>query len=149
MNGLLLGEDELVSAWAYETYKLYPMPVVRAIGIINQDQGFLIGAALFQNFNGSNIELSYYGPKTISSGVVRSLARVALTFPISRGTVITSKRNRRLIKGLLKVGFRLEGVQRRFYGPTDNIRNTGVRLVIFREEIEKIAKLTPSKEGVA
>lgn len=137
--GLLIGEDQGVARWAYTTFNIYAAPVDRAIGIVSSE-GKLVGAALFQNFNGNNVELSYYGVRTLSLGVVRALARVAVgVFDVSRATVVTSKRNKRLMRALLKIGFKLEGVQRCYYGREDNARNTGVRFVMFRDRLSSLA----------
>ena len=138
-RGLIFGQDNVVAAWAFSTFKIFPTRVDRAVGIVETD-GTLIGAFLLENFNGYNIELSYYGPWTTTPGIVRSIARMALhEFDPARATVITSKRNKRLIKALLKFGWRVEGIQRCFYGKQDTQRNTGVRLVMFRDQIEYIA----------
>lgn len=104
--------------------------------------GKLVGAGLYQNFNGSNIEGSYYGRGTLTPGIVRGLVKGALAFDPSRLTVVTAKKNRRLIRALQRIGFRLEGAQRCYYGMRDCARNTGVRLVMFREDMDKIAGTT-------
>lgn len=141
MRGLVIDRDEVVAKWAYTEYNLHEMPVDRAVGIID-GRGYLVGAALFHNFNGANVELSYYGPNTLTSNIARALARIAVgIFNVARLTVVTSKRNKRLIRGLLKLGFRLEGTQRCFYGHDDNTRNTGVRLAAFRDRIECVARM--------
>lgn len=145
--GLIIGEDAAVASWAFTTFDLFPTPVNRALGIVNKNK-IVVGAILLQNFNGINIELSYYGPNTLSVGIVRAIARIiAGQFNAARVTVVTSKRNRRLINSLLKFGFCLEGIQRRYYGFEDNKRNTGVRFVMFRDAIDKIANL-PKGSGI-
>lgn len=138
MKGLLLGDDARVAAWAFRTYQFRPTPFNSAIGVVDSD-GKLIGAGLYQNFNGSNVEGSYYGRQTLTAGIVRALVKGALAFDPSRLTVVTSKKNRRLIRALQRIGFRLEGAQRRYYGHRDCARNTGVRLVMFREEMDRVA----------
>jgi RimJ/RimL family protein N-acetyltransferase len=120
-----------------------PTPFNSAIGIVDPD-GRLAGAALFQSFNGFNLEISYYGRKTFTAGILRALARAAANFNPSRLTATTSKKNRRFIRGLQKIGFRLEGAQRRYYGMRDCPRNTGVRLVMFREQLDQIAGIASS-----
>lgn len=140
-NGLLIGKDELVAAWAFAKWGLHPTKIDRGLGIVAKD-GTIRGAILLQNFNGVNIELSYYGPRTLSMGIVRSIARlIVLEFNAARVTVVTSKKNRRLMRSLQRFGFRLEGAQRRYYGHKDCTRSVGVRFVMFREEIDKIARL--------
>jgi RimJ/RimL family protein N-acetyltransferase len=140
-NGLIIGEDEKVAAWAFSSFSLTKTHVDRAFGIVDVTPK-IVGAVLFQNFNGTNVELSYYGPRTLSSGIVRAIARVvSLEFNAARVTVITSKKNKRLMRGLQRLGFRLEGSQRRYFGKRDCARSTGVRFVMFREEVDRIAKI--------
>jgi RimJ/RimL family protein N-acetyltransferase len=140
MHGLLIGEDEAVSAWAFSTFNIFKAPVNRSIGIVD-DKGKLRGAILFQNFNGVNVEVSYYGPKTLTYGIVKCIARIAiLEFNAGRLTAVTSKRNKSFMRGLLKIGFKYEGTQRCYYGHTDVNNNTGVRFVMFRSDLEKLAK---------
>lgn len=149
MYGLLLDQDEIVSKWTYRTFNIYPQPVNKAFGILDKNKK-LVGGILFQNFNGVNVELSYYGPKTITCGIIRIIARTAIEyFNASRLTVVTSRRNRRLIRGLIKIGFKIEGMQRCFYGHEDNKKNTGVRLAAFRDRLNQVAyKTTPEKKNV-
>jgi RimJ/RimL family protein N-acetyltransferase len=144
--GLLLGQDEIVAAWAFAQWGLHPTKVDRGFGVIGKD-GKIHGAILLQNFNGTNIELSYYGPRTLSPGIVRSIARtVILEFNAARVTVVTSKKNKRLMRSLSRFGFKLEGSQRRYFGQRDCSRNTGVRFVLFCEQIERLARFTPAKQ---
>lgn len=143
-RGLLLGADALVAAWAFKEHNKTPMLVDRAIGIVEDNQ--IVGAALFHSYNSVNAELSYYGKNTFTVGIMRSLARIALTeLNLSRCTVIVPKRPSFLLKRLPKFGFRFEGVQRRYYGPTDASRHTGCRFVAFREDLEKLAKQPAQK----
>lgn len=157
MPGLLIGSDQAVASWCYRTIasNIYPVPPVKAIGILNKEEK-LVGAILFENYNGCNLELSVYTePRTLTVGVIRHVAMTALTEfkgasgkGIGRLTTITSRRNKRLIRALMKIGFRLEGMQRCFYGTEDNKKNTGVRLVAFREQLSRVAfKTTPEKKN--
>ena len=140
-NGLLIGDDERVAAWAFAAFQRYPTKVDRCLGIVGPDKN-LIGAILLQNFNGTNIELSYYGPRTLSLGIVRAIGKiVSLEFNAARLTVVTSKKNKRLMRALQRLGFHLEGAQRRYFGHRDCSRNVGVRFVLFREEIDRIARI--------
>lgn len=137
-RGLLIGSDEYVTAWAFKTYSRAPMHIDRAFGII--EDGQLVGAALFSSYNSVNAELSYYGKNTITRGIVRALAKIALyELRLARCTVIVPKRPTFLLKKMEKYRFRFEGIQRRHYGPTDQPRHTGCRFVAFREDLEKLA----------
>lgn len=138
MKGLLLDCDAQDAAWAFQVHQRTPMHVDRALGVV--DNGMLVGAVLFTNYNSLNAELSYYGKSTVTVGIIRALARIALyELRLSRLTVIVPKRPSYLLKKLSKFGFKYEGVQRRHYGYTDCPRHTGCRFVIFREDLEKLA----------
>ena len=140
--GLVVAEDLNVASWAFQKFNVFPMPVNKGIGVINTKTGEIVGAILFQNFNGYNLELSYYGQNTLTPGIVRTLARIAiLEFNVSRVTVTVSKKKKRLIRSLHRFGYKLEGSQRRYYGARDCFRNTGIRFVLFREQIERLARL--------
>jgi RimJ/RimL family protein N-acetyltransferase len=148
MKGLLIDADQEVFEWVHSKFKIYPVPANKAIGVIDHDTGKLIGGVLYQNFNGVNVELSYYGPHSVSASIVRAIARIAVGhFDAARLTVVTSRRNKRLIRGLLKLGFVIEGIQRCFYGHEDNRRNAGVRLAVFRKRLEEVAKIKSEKNN--
>lgn len=147
-KGLLFDSDDQVMAFVDKEYSLVQMKFDRAIGII--EKGQLVGGVIFQNYNTVNVDGSYYGRKTLTPGIVRVLARfVILNFNVARVTVLTSKRNKRLGHALRTIGFKLEGVQRRYYGTRDCDRNTAVRFVAFKERLEEIARFEPqSKVGM-
>ena len=137
-KGILIGSDQLVAQWAFATHNRVPMHVDRAFGIIENNQ--IVGAALFTSYNSVNAEFSYYGKNTITLGIARALARIALyELHLVRCTVIVPKRPSFLLKKLTKFGFRFEGIQRRNYGPTDAPRHTGCRFVLFKEDMERLA----------
>src|SRR5258706_9080944 len=122
MSGLLVGNDEAIASWTYRKFNVHPQSVDKALGIVDKD-GKLVGGILFQNFNGCDLHLSYYGIGTVSAGICRIIARTALEFfNCGRLTVITRQKNKRLILALMKMGFRFEGVMKRFYGHDDNKR---------------------------
>lgn len=137
-RGLLVGADSIVTAWAFKTHNRIPLLVDRAYGIIEDNK--IIGAALFSCYNTVNAELSYYGKDSVTRGIIRELAKIALyELRLARCTVIVPKRPTFLLKKMEKYHFRFEGVQRRYYGPTDNARHTGCRFVAFREDMLRLA----------
>jgi RimJ/RimL family protein N-acetyltransferase len=142
MHGLLHNADDAVAHWAFQAFRLAPSKFDMAVGIVSPE-GALAGAILFQAYNGHNVEVSYYGPHTMTPGIIRTITQIAIQhFGASRLTAVTSKRNKRFMRGLLKLGFVLEGHMHRYYGDRDCPRNTGVRLVMWRERLEQIARLT-------
>lgn len=145
-KGLLVDADALVAAWAFEFHNKVPIHVDRALGIVENNQ--IVGAALFSSYNGVNADLSYYGKNTLTLGIIRALVRIGLyELHLARCTAIVPKRPSYLLKKLTKLGFRYEGVQRRYYGPSDSSRHVGCRFVLFREDMEKL--LSERHEKVA
>lgn len=142
MRGLLLGHDNAVAAWAFQAYQFKPTPIDAAIGIMEPD-GTLAGAALFQRFNGHDVELSYYGSRTLTPGIVRSIAKTALDMNVQRITVTTAKSNRKFVKSILRLGFIHECAKHRYYGHRDDLpQHCGMQMVMFRKRIEEVANRT-------
>jgi RimJ/RimL family protein N-acetyltransferase len=134
-HGLVFGHDPAVAAWTFNTFQRCPMPCNAAIGIVRD--GDLVGSALFQNFSGHNVELSYYGPNTFSAGIARALARYTLQrFNVDRLTMRTNRKETSIIKMFHRFGFKFEGVQHRFYGPFGD----AAVFVLFREDLERIGR---------
>lgn len=143
--GLLFDCDDQVANWTFQRYGMPPMKFDKALGLISPS-GDLIGSVVFQSWNGFNLELSYYGQGTVRAGIVRCLAQfVLIAFDPARVTVTTKKTNKRLMRSLQRMGFKLEGASRRFYGQRDCNRNTGVHFVMFRERIEQLAATPQSR----
>lgn len=145
-HGLLFGADALVAQWAWSAHNYLPTQYNKAVGVIRTDNHELVGAALYQAYNGNDLQFSYYGRATLSLGLVRALARIAITdFDVSRATIVTSRKHKSLIRWLQRSGFRLEGAMRCYYGRVDAPRNTGLRFVIFRSELARLAGLAPKQ----
>jgi RimJ/RimL family protein N-acetyltransferase len=143
-HGLLFGHDVPVAIWTWNEFKRTPMPVNAAVGIVRNN--LLTGSAIFQNYSGHNIELSYYGPQTFSAGIARTLARyVVECFNVDRLTMRTNRENKNILKMFHRFGFKFEGVQQRFYGPFGD----AAVFVLFREDLERIAGLAKNKDGAA
>ncbi len=138
--GLLLDSDALVAEKLFASYGQAQYKYDKCLGLVHATRG-LVGAALLHNWNGSNVELSYYGENTLSCGVIRCLARyIVCTFDPSRLTVTVGKRRKRFQRALMRLGFRLEGTQRCYYGKRDCTRNTGIRFVMFRVRLDELAR---------
>lgn len=134
---LLFDRDADVAAALYKQFKLIPTPYALAVGIID-DEGRLIGGALFQEFNGFNVELAYYGRGSLTRDVVRGLARVCLQkFNPLRVTLRTAKRNKRIVRRVSKFGFKFEGFCPFFYGPR---KSDGAAVFgLYRDKLAKLA----------
>jgi RimJ/RimL family protein N-acetyltransferase len=134
-HGLLVGEDQRVADWTFSQWDLVIQPINLALGILGKD-GNLVGSVIFMDYNGYNIELWYYGPRTVTIGIARSCAKIALHyFKVARVTLRIPKRNMPLIRRMQKFGFKIEGTEQQFFGP----ERDAVRLVIFTEGMKKLA----------
>lgn len=134
---VLLDHDQYVAEWCWKEFDLFPMPFNMAIGIIDtQDDNSLVGAAMFYWWNGCNVELNYYGPGTPTLGIVRILAAIALKkFNVVRTTLRTKCANEFIVRGMKKLGFIEEGIERDFYGAGLDAQ----RMVIFRDGLIRLA----------
>lgn len=147
MRGLLFGQDAQIVAWAFATFNFKPMPVDLAIGIIEPD-GSPKGAILFHNFNGNDAHLSYYGPHTMTPGIIRAIARAALALGCRRVTVTTAKSNKRFVKAILRLGFTHECARHCFYGPrNDKAEHTGMQMVLMHEKLLRLAQTKEQRDA--
>jgi RimJ/RimL family protein N-acetyltransferase len=120
LKTFLLGHDIEVANWAFQTFGFHPTQYCMAVGIL--EDGLLVAACMFHAHNGPDVELSYYGPKTLSLGLVKGLARIAVEcLGVSRITARTSRSNKTMTRGIRKVGFQYEGVRKCGYGDQDAI----------------------------
>lgn len=118
---LLFGHDKVVADWAS---KMFGSPLRNwyfAVGIINGD-GKLVGAASFHGYNGSDIELCYYGPGSCSLGAWKGLLRFAFEeLKVNRMTARVPRQNKKVLNSLPALGFKMEGVMRHYYGPVKRL----------------------------
>jgi hypothetical protein len=82
----------------------------------------------------------------MTPGIIRCLALFLLQeFDPARLTAMVPKRGKHWTRALLKLGFRVEGTARCYYGKRDCNRHTAVRLVAFRPAIERVAQVPAEK----
>ncbi len=118
MKTFLLGHDVEVANWAFNTFNFHPTQFCMAVGILEKNS--LVAACLFHAHNGPDVELSYYGPNTLSLDVVKGIAKIAVEhLGVSRITARTSRSNKQMKRGIHKVGFEFEGVRKCGYGDQD------------------------------
>jgi uncharacterized protein with von Willebrand factor type A (vWA) domain len=147
VKALLFGFDQQVASALFAQKGWPRFSFDRCVGILDDDKK-LIGAAMFQNWNTVNVDFSYYGNGTLTMGLARGLARYALEqFNCARATTLVSKKRKRHLKAVMKFGFSYEGTQRCYYGNVDCARNTAVRLVLFREQLEKLARINREEQA--
>ncbi len=115
---LLAGHDAAVAQWAAMHYAAGLPAYVMALGIVDA-AGDLRGAATLHEFNGTNVELCYWGPRTLTRAIAKNIAAVCfMGLGVCRVTCRTPRSNKIVVRHLPKLGFRYEGLLRHFYGPT-------------------------------
>ena len=120
MRRLLAGHDEDIAAWTFETFQMRPIHYEMALGIIDDNK--IIGSVLWHAFRGHDIEISYYGPKTMTLGIARACAKLAMDhFGVSRVTARTARSNKAMTRGIKKIGFEYEGICHHAYGDKDAV----------------------------
>ena len=132
----VFGQDAAVAEWMFQIAKQRPMHFEMAVGLV--DHGVLVGGIMFTNWNGSDIEVHYYGPGKLKRPVVRLIFMLAAKqFNVNRMTIRTRKES--MARGVEKLGAVYEGTVRRLYGPTNEDRHAGRQFAFYRETIDKLA----------
>jgi RimJ/RimL family protein N-acetyltransferase len=116
---ILLGHDPLVLAWIKARHGMEMFPPCVAVGI--SEGSDLIGAIVFNNFTGRNIEASVAGEtRAFSPRVIRWCFQYAFgQLGCSRATLRTRKRATEVRHLIERMGFKPEGKMRRYYGDDD------------------------------
>jgi|SRR6516164_543777 RimJ/RimL family protein N-acetyltransferase len=118
MTRLLFGQDQAVAAWAKDKYAAGLAPWISALGIVDRDNR-IVGAATLHDYNGSNVELCYWGPRSLSRYVAGGIALFCFrVLRVNRVTCRTPRSNKIVARHLTKLGFRYEGLLRSYYGPS-------------------------------
>jgi len=121
MKDLVLWHDMEVAQWAFQTFNFHPTQFCMAVGIAEPPKG-LVAACLFHAHNGPDVELSYYGPNTLTLNLVKRLAKIAVEYlGVSRITARTSRSNKTMTRGIKKIGFEYEGIRKCGYGTQDAV----------------------------
>jgi hypothetical protein len=139
MTSLITGRDHEIAQWAFAVTNSRPMLYNMAVGVVN-NEGHLCGAFMFTGYNGSDMEVHYYGPGTLKRRILKDIFIFALKmFKVNRLTVRTRKES--MSRGVKKLGAVYEGSMRRVYGPSDGDEHKAEQWVFFRERMEEICGL--------
>ena len=117
---LLFGQDKYVAECVgYGLGTVFSGPYV-ALGFLD-DTGTVRGGAIFNNYNGSNIEVTVYAPKMAARGLIRAVLHYAFVqLKCNRLSARTRKNNKLAQKSLLRMGFVSEAKLPLYYGPNKN-----------------------------
>ena len=132
---IVYGEDQAVASWAGAVFGMTFTPPYSAMGFSKDGIG-LHGAAIFNGWNGSNIDITIVGPGCLTRGNIG----VAYTYVFdqlraNRLTARSARNNKRMLRLLPRLGFTWESVAKRYYGPEK--RNDAIVFALFRENAEK------------
>ena len=138
-RGVLAGRDMDVWLWACREYNLFQHQINKAYGII--ENGILVGAAVFHNYNSINVEFSFYGQGQMTAGLVRYFTCIGLdTFHAERCTIHCRRSHKKLVRFLLKIGAKHEGTLWNFYGRDNKSRNAACQFVLTRDVAERLVR---------
>jgi hypothetical protein len=127
-----------VARWGFQRSGAVPMQYNAALGVLEGEE--LKGGILFTGYNGSEVEVHYFGPGTLKRHVLKTIMTVALQyFRVNRLVVRTRKES--MSRGVKKLGAVFEGMQRRVYGPSDGREHAAEVWVFFKERMAQIAGL--------
>ena len=114
---LLTGHDREVGDWMGREMGCEFVEPFGAIGVIDE-RGCLAGGWVVNGYNGSNGDLTIYGPGFLNRRTIRAcFAHLFLDLALTRVTARVRRDNERHRQVLPRLGFRLECVARRYYGP--------------------------------
>jgi len=109
MKQLIYGHDPQIAEWTKNTFGVHPGKYEMAVGII--EDGQLVGSVMWHAWRIHDIEISYFGPRTMTLGIARECARVAIDhFGVSRVTARAAWTNKTMTRGVKKIGFEYEGI---------------------------------------
>jgi len=132
---IVYGQDALVGEWASKTLGREIVPPFVTMGFSRDGQN-LHGAAVFNDWNGSNLEITIIGPGCLTRGNIRAVySYVFGQIRANRLTAKTARNNKRMLRLLPRLGFTWESVAKRYFGPEK--RNDAIVFALFRENAEK------------
>lgn len=132
---IVVGQDDLVARWAGQQMKeTFHAPFI-AWGF-TKDGVTLQGAAIFNDWNGSNIEITLYAPGCFTRSTVAAVYDYAFRqLKATRLSARTARSNKRMQRLLPRLGFTWEGVAKRYYGPDK--RQDAILYALFPENAQK------------
>jgi predicted nucleic acid-binding Zn ribbon protein len=132
---LVFGQDEQVAAWVCENLGVTISPPFTAIGATRDGFTYCIGA-VFNRWNGSDLEITLYGPGGLTRGNLRGIYHyVFVQCGANRLSAVTPRSNANMRKLLPRLGFEFEGTSKRYFGTSR--KDDGMRYVLFPENALK------------
>lgn len=114
---ILLGHDREVAEWAGQAWGNHDLTsnLLNAFGQVRNGQ--LVGAAVLHNMSRYDVELSYYGPGTITADMCKLCALAVWNAKLLRISIRMPRAVKHRTRTLVRLGFKFEGIARNLYGP--------------------------------
>ncbi len=90
---------------------------VHAVFAVRNEAGDLVGCAVLHDRTKYDVELSYYGPRTVTLGLLKAVSISALEAGMIRITNKCSARDKRMARHYTKLGLQYEGRMKDHRGP--------------------------------
>ncbi len=74
MKTLIHDQDGSVAGWTFATFGIPPHKYEACFGIVENSQ--IIGSVMWEAYRGHDIEVSYFGPNTMTRGLMKACARL-------------------------------------------------------------------------
>ena len=113
---LAFNRDAEVAIWTADRLGMTIFPPYVALGV-EDDEGRLHGGVVFNDWNGSNLEITICGPGAMYRGIIRDVFRyVFIQAGANRLTAKTRRGNKLMRRMLPKFGFEFEATLKAYYG---------------------------------
>lgn len=118
---LLLGHDKTVAQWVAQQASGKPFcDPFTAIGLIHG--GRLVGGFVFTGYNGDTVELSLAGRGVVSRSAWRAVLHYVFDqLGCQRLQMHTNRKNKPVLRMLVRLKMHYEGVARRYFGRNDGV----------------------------
>lgn len=132
---LILGCDEMVAAWVGEKLGTKFIPPYTTIGA-TKDGNDLCAGAVFNDYTGSNLEITLVSDGGLTRGNIRAVFSYAFDqVKVNRLSAKTKRSNKAMRRMLPRFGFKFEGISAQYFGPTR--ADDAIRFVLFHEDARK------------
>lgn len=115
--------DDVIAAYLEQKLNVKFSAPYYAVGFTT-DEGLPIAAFLFNDFNGSNIEMTIYAERgRMTRKLLRFIARyVFLSLGCRRLSAKIKRNNKRALRAAYRFGFRYEGISKNYFPDCDAVR---------------------------
>ena len=114
------GYEDWIGPWMGHALGTEFHPPFVTIGF-SHDGETLAGGALFNGWNGANMDITIAGPGCMTRQAIETVYRYVFDQArAERMTARTARNNARMKKLLPRLGFKFESIARHWYGPDDD-----------------------------